>query len=212
MSRAGGCPGQKSTTRSTGSDAWLGYPRTPPHHAEGDVATHTRMAAEALASLPAWWALPAPERVRLFAAVLLHDVAKPDSTQHHDDGRITSYGHSRRGDLIARRVLWQLRASVAWREHVAALVRHHQLPFWALERPNLEAIVLRVSLVARNADLALLASADILGVREEPGPHRARTRAGDRPAGAPLGDPRPHRGPHRALDRHRTATIKSSFD
>ncbi len=147
--------------------AWIrrleGVPQDVIHHAEGDVSVHTRMAAQALAKLAPWRALPAEERVRLFAAVLLHDVAKPDCTRHTDDGRITAHGHSRRGDLIARRVLWELGAPVAWREHVAALVRHHQIPFWALERPDLERIVLRVSLVARNADLALLATADILG-------------------------------------------------
>ena len=47
---------------------------------------------------------------------------------------------------------------------MAALIRHHQVPFWALERPrDLDRIVLRVSLLASNDDLALLATADILG-------------------------------------------------
>jgi predicted kinase len=138
-------------------------PQDRVHHAEGDVATHTRMAAEALASLPAWRELPMDDRVRLFATVLLHDVAKPDCTQHTDDGRVTAHGHSRRGDLLVRQVLWRLGAPVGWREHVAALVRHHQVPFWALERADLERIVLRVSVMARNEDLALLATADILG-------------------------------------------------
>lgn len=139
-----------------------GVPQDPVHHAEGDVATHTRMAAEALAGLAEWRALPPAERVRLFAAVLLHDVAKPDCTRRVD-GHLSAHGHSRRGDLTARRVLWELGAPPAWREHVAALVRHHQVPFWAMERPDLERVALRVSLVARNADLALLATADILG-------------------------------------------------
>jgi predicted kinase len=147
--------------------AWVrrlaGVAQDPIHHAEGDVATHTRMACEALAALPEWRARVEADRVRLFAAVLLHDAAKPDCTQVQPDGRITAHGHSRRGDLIARRVLWELGAPVRWREHVAALVRHHQVPFWALERPDLDRIVFRVSLSARNDDLALLASADILG-------------------------------------------------
>ncbi|MBU2663644.1 AAA family ATPase [Actinoplanes bogorensis] len=140
-----------------------GVPQDPVHHGEGDVATHTRMAAEALATQPAWRALPPAERVRLFGAVLLHDVAKPDCTRTDDDGRITAHGHSRRGDLTVRRILWELGAPRAWREHVAALVRHHQVPFWALERPDLEQIVLRVSLLASNRDLAMLADADITG-------------------------------------------------
>jgi predicted kinase len=140
-----------------------GVEQDPTHHAEGDVATHTRMAAEALAGLPLWRARPAAERTLLFAAVLLHDVAKPDCTQRTPEGRVTAHGHSRRGELAARRILWEAGVPIGFREHVAALVRHHQVPFWALERPDLRQIVLRVSLLARNDDLALLATADILG-------------------------------------------------
>jgi predicted kinase len=140
-----------------------GVPQDAIHHAEGDVEVHTRMACEALAELPGWRARPADERTRLFAAVLLHDVAKPQCTQTDEMGRITAHGHSRRGDLMVRRVLWELGAPVTWREHVAALVRHHQVPFWALERPDLQQIAFRVSLLSRNDDLVLLATADILG-------------------------------------------------
>ena len=133
------------------------------HHAEGDVEVHTRLAVEALVQLPRWRARPVDERVRLFAAVLLHDAAKPWCSQRDEAGRVTAHGHSRGGDLHARRVLWHLGVPVDWREHVAALVRHHQVPFWALERPDLDAIAFRVSLLARNDDLALLAVADITG-------------------------------------------------
>ncbi|PRY33976.1 AAA family ATPase [Umezawaea tangerina] len=140
-----------------------GVVQDPVHHAEGDVATHTRMACEALAALPEWRARPPHERVLLFAAVLLHDSAKPFRTQVDEHGRVTAHGHSRHGDLLARRILWELGAPPAWREHVAALVHHHQVPFWALERADLERIVFRVSLLARNDDLAILATADILG-------------------------------------------------
>ncbi|MEV0269039.1 AAA family ATPase [Hamadaea sp. NPDC050747] len=147
--------------------AWLrrleGVEQDPRHHAEGDVATHTRLAAEALAALPSWRALDPDHRVRLFAAVLLHDVAKPFCTQTEADGSVTAHGHSRRGELLARRILWELDAPLGFREQVAALVRHHQIPFWALERDDVEQIVLRVSITARNDDLAMLATADILG-------------------------------------------------
>lgn len=138
-------------------------PQDPVHHAEGDVATHTRMACEALAGSSEWRARPADERVRLFTAVLLHDAAKPDCTKTETDGRVTSHGHSRRGDIIARRVLWELGAPIAWREHVAALVRHHQVPFWTVERGDLQRVAFRVSLLARNDDLVALATADIRG-------------------------------------------------
>ena len=140
-----------------------GVVQDPVHHAEGDVATHTRMACEALVALPEWRARPEHERTLLFATVLLHDCAKPFRTQVDEHGRVTAHGHSRHGDLLARRILWELGAPRAWREHVAALVNHHQVPFWALERPDLTRIAYRVSLLARNDDLAILATADILG-------------------------------------------------
>jgi predicted kinase len=143
--------------------ALTGVPQDALHHGEGDVEVHTRMACEALAELPEWRARPAGERVRLFATVLMHDVAKPYSTAIDEGGRITAKGHSRRGDLMVRRILWELGAPVPWREHVAALVRHHQVPFWAFERDDLQRIAFRVSLLARNDDMVLLATADILG-------------------------------------------------
>jgi predicted kinase len=142
--------------------AMAGVPQDAVHHAEGDVETHTRMAVEALAALPQWRTRQPADRVRLFATVLMHDIAKPYTTREVD-GRLTAHGHSRRGDLMVRRVLWELDTPIAWRESVAALVRHHQVPFWALERPDLERIALRVSLIASNDDLSLLATADILG-------------------------------------------------
>ncbi|WP_432981985.1 AAA family ATPase [Dactylosporangium sp. CA-233914] len=66
---------------------------------------------------------------------------------------------ARRGELVARRVLWEMGVPIAWREHVAALVRHQRLPFEALERTDLDRVAFRVSLLARNDDLALLALA-----------------------------------------------------
>jgi predicted kinase len=140
-----------------------GVPQDPIHHAEGDVATHTRMALEALVCLQEFKDLPAERQEIMRSAVLLHDVAKPYCTQHSPEGRITAHGHSRRGELMARRILWEAGVPAGHREHVAALIRHHQLPFWALERTDLERVVLRVSLLASNEDLALLATADILG-------------------------------------------------
>ena len=55
-------------------------PQDPHYHAEGDVLIHTRMVAEALVTLPDWQALTPPARAVLFAAAVLHDVAKPICT------------------------------------------------------------------------------------------------------------------------------------
>lgn len=75
--------------------------------AEGDVWIHTRLVCEALVALPEWQALAAEDRDLVFAAALLHDVAKPLCTRV-ENGRVTSRGHSQRGAIEARRILWEL--------------------------------------------------------------------------------------------------------
>lgn len=147
--------------------AWLrglaGCPQDPVHHAEGDVWVHTRMVCEALASLPAWRSLPEGERRILFAAALLHDVAKPDCTGVEPDGRITTRGHSRQGSIRARVLLWKRNVPFADREQVAALVRHHQVPYFLIDRADARRKAIEVSQTARCDHLALLAEADVRG-------------------------------------------------
>jgi hypothetical protein len=111
-------------------------PQDPAYHAEGDVWVHTRLVCEALAGMPAWRSLPEAERRAVFAAALLHDVAKPACTRTDPDGRITSRGHSRRGAILARQILWRLGVPLAAREEVAALVRHHQVPYHLVGRQS----------------------------------------------------------------------------
>jgi putative nucleotidyltransferase with HDIG domain len=143
-------------------------PQNPRYHAEGDVLTHTRMVAEALAALPAWRALPPTERAALFLAALLHDIGKPATTEIAPDGRISSPNHSRVGAAIARGLLWDnegLGAPLSFteRELVAALVRHHGLPLWFLERADIARGVLPASLRVPLDLVALLAEADVRG-------------------------------------------------
>jgi predicted kinase len=139
-----------------------GCPQDPVHHAEGDVWIHTRLVCEALAALDAWRALPQGERQVLFAAAVLHDVAKPECTRV-EDGRITSRGHSRRGAIVARNLLWRMHVPFAAREQVAALVRFHQTPYFLIDRPDARRLAIEVSQTARCDLLALLAEADVRG-------------------------------------------------
>ena len=139
-----------------------GCPQDTTHHAEGDVLVHTRMVVEALTSLPAWRALPRPEREIVFTAALLHDVAKPDCTRV-EDGRITSRGHSKRGAIKARTLLWGLDLPFVSREQVAALIRFHQIPFFLIDKPDARRTLYEVSQSARCDLLALVAEADARG-------------------------------------------------
>jgi predicted kinase len=139
-----------------------GCPQDPAYHQEGDVWVHVRMVCEALVGMEAWRSLPAIERENLFAAALLHDVAKPSCTRH-EDGRITSRGHSPRGAIDARRILWDLGVDFAVREQVCALVRYHQTPFHLIERADAQRRAFLISQTARCDLLATLARADALG-------------------------------------------------
>jgi predicted kinase len=152
--------------------AWLralaGVPQEPTYHAEGDVLVHTRMVAEALAAMEPWRGLPPAERGMLFAAALLHDAAKPARTRVEPDGRITSPGHARMGEHVARHLLWtsdglEEPPPFAWREVVARLVRWHGLPLWFFDKADPQRAVIAASMTARLEHVALLAEADVRG-------------------------------------------------
>ncbi len=140
-----------------------GCPQDPVYHAEGDVWIHTRMVCEALAALPAWRGLPDDERRLLFATALLHDAGKPDCTRTEPDGRISSRGHSRRGAIIARNVLWREALPFTIREQVCALIRFHQVPYYLIERTDPLRSVAAISQTARCDLLTILAEADVRG-------------------------------------------------
>jgi predicted kinase len=140
-----------------------GTRQDPIHHAEGDVAVHTHLVCAAMAELEAFRGLDDEARAIAFAGALLHDVAKPDCTREDEAGRVTSHGHSVRGAFLARRILWRLGATFAMREQVVGLVRHHQVPFWLLEREDPHRIVASISQVVRPDRLALVAEADARG-------------------------------------------------
>ena len=149
------------------ADELAATPQDATFHAEGDVWTHTQMALDALVAIDAWHAAGGDARVLLAAAVLLHDVGKPGTTRTEPDGRISSRGHSSRGEQMVRRALWEAGVGFARREHLCALVRHHQVPFFAIDRtpPEAAALIARLSWVTRNDWLAAVAEADGRGRR-----------------------------------------------
>ncbi|NEP12440.1 MAG: AAA family ATPase [Symploca sp. SIO2C1] len=138
-------------------------PQNPLYHAEGNVLIHTKLVCEALVALPAWRALPPTQRSVLFAAALLHDVAKPASTQVEADGTISSKGHVIQGSKMTQQILWDLRVPFSEREAVVALVRYGSLPLWFWDKPNPEQAVIKASQIIRCDMLSMLAEADVRG-------------------------------------------------
>ena len=135
------------------------------YHAEGDVWTHTNMVGDALVQIPEFRALDARARSIVFCASILHDIGKPATTRREDDGRITSRGHSLRGEIIARVMLWRAGADFELREAICGLIRYHQVPFFAVDQDDCERKVFRVSQVVRCDWLSLVAEADGRGRR-----------------------------------------------
>jgi len=133
-------------------------------HAEGDVAIHTEMVCTELVASVRFRALPRAAQEIVFVAALMHDVAKPACTRV-EDGRITSRGHSTRGEIMARRILWELGVALETREQIAGLIRYHQIPFFLLEADDPRRRAFRVSQAARCDLLAIVAWADAAGRR-----------------------------------------------
>ena len=138
-------------------------PQDPEHHAEGDVWTHTKMVCEALVALPEWQALPAEDREVVFAACLLHDIAKPVTTRIDDDGRIRQPGHSPRGAPVVRGLLWRLGGAPAIRERGPALGPPPQIPFFLMEEQDPRRRAAAISQTVRCDHLAQVTRADALG-------------------------------------------------
>ena len=141
-----------------------GVPQDPIFHAEGDVEIHTRMVLEALQELEEFKLLPEQDQHILLAAALLHDVEKRSTTVTETDGRVTSYGHAKKGELTSRRILYlDVPTPFPIREQIAKLVRFHGLPLWVLEKEDPRKAVIQASLEVNTYFLAILSQADVLG-------------------------------------------------
>ncbi|GAL84207.1 hypothetical protein MYP_1435 [Sporocytophaga myxococcoides] len=122
------------------------------------------MVTEALIGLDEFKMLNEQDQHILFASALLHDVEKRSTTVIEDDGRITSKGHAKKGELTARNILYtEVETPFFIREAIAKLVRHHGLPLWVFEKEDPVKAAISASLEVSTMHLSLLAQADILG-------------------------------------------------
>lgn len=108
-------------------------PQDPVFHAEGDVWTHTKMVCVALVNSQPYADASIKDRFVLFYAGLLHDISKPDTTVIDEvSGKISQPGHSRRGAIDARILLWRAGVPFDMRETICRIISVHQVPFFAL--------------------------------------------------------------------------------
>lgn len=133
-------------------------------HAEGDVWTHSKMVLAEAEKLDEWDDLSSRERTILKFTALLHDAAKPLTTQVDPvTGRTTSPKHAVKGEHLARGVLRELGCELTLREEISRMVRYHGRPAFLLERSQPAHEVVRMSWYVSNKLLHLFAVADTRG-------------------------------------------------
>lgn len=106
-------------------------PQDPIWHAEGDVLTHTQMVLDELYKLLSTVRVTAEERLVLALAVILHDIAKPETTRTKEINgmeRVVATGHEELGmAYLAPRIAdWPL--SPTLKTWLLGLVGAHQKP------------------------------------------------------------------------------------
>lgn len=143
-------------------------PQSAKYHGEGDVWTHTKMVVQELLQLPEYAKATPTEREILFFAALLHDVSKyRTSVLDVGTGQIGHPGHSKKGAVEARELLWDWQVPLETREHICRLIAVHQKPFFALAGTragqSAEFIVRELSWQVSVPLLGALAKADMLG-------------------------------------------------
>ena len=108
-------------------------PQDPTYHGEGNVLVHTDLVVGAMVNGQDYRSASENERFVLFYAALLHDIAKPSTTVIDPvTGKIGQPGHSRRGAIDARILLWRAGVPFELREEICRIITVHQLPFFAL--------------------------------------------------------------------------------
>ncbi len=138
-------------------------PQDSIHHAEGNVLIHTQMVLNKLIELPEFKSLSIEDQHILFASALFHDVEKR-STTIEENGRISSPGHAKKGEISTRSILYrEFETPFLPKEKISKLVRYHGLPIWIFDKVNSQKAIIESSLVCNNFLLSLLAKADMLG-------------------------------------------------
>ncbi|SET54551.1 AAA family ATPase [Thorsellia anophelis] len=139
-------------------------PQDPIYHAEGNVWIHTKMVVICLLDSSNYIQCSEEEKICLFLAALLHDIAKADTTTIDPlTGRIGHPHHSTRGAIDVRNYLWFQHAPFAIRECICGLIEHHQKPFHLMKKDNIEFHLHKLSWEIPLHLLLILAKADLFG-------------------------------------------------
>ncbi|HWI23265.1 MAG TPA: HD domain-containing protein [Baekduia sp.] len=128
---------------------------------------------EFAAPVKAWLAQPFADELTRGTALrfgaMFHDIAKPATQAHHDDGTVLGFpGHADEGARVSRAILARCKTSERLRAHVAALARHHLDAGYLVSDEPLSRRAIHRYLMASGdvaVDVTLLSIADRLATR-----------------------------------------------
>ena len=106
-------------------EALIGCPHNPIHHPEGDVWEHTLAAVDNAAHVREH--IPDAWKLAFMFGCLCHDLGKPSTTDFEE---LTSYGHDKAGEPIAREFMSRITNEVELIDRVALLTRNHMQPYF----------------------------------------------------------------------------------
>jgi tRNA nucleotidyltransferase (CCA-adding enzyme) len=93
----------------------------------GDVWTHTQFVCDVAAAIAERDGLEGEQRAALLFAALCHDLGKPSTTVHAEDGHIRSPAHDQAGVALAESLLGRIGCPHDIIAQVAPLVREHMV-------------------------------------------------------------------------------------
>lgn len=135
-------------------------PQEPSHHPEGSVWNHTMMVIDEAAKRKEQSKNP----IVFMWSALLHDIGKPATTEVKE-GKITSYGHDKKGKELAIAYLKTITEDKKLISEVATLVEHHMKPilFHKSKDTIKDGAFLKLATKVNLKDLILLSTCDRLG-------------------------------------------------
>ena len=100
----------------------------PIWHPEGDVEIHTQLTMKRMLSICEREGIVGDERAKFMFTMLLHDIAKPQTTEHEEKGGrmcITSKGHEGLGAVMAEEILNRIGIKPVMVEQIVKLIKFH---------------------------------------------------------------------------------------
>jgi tRNA nucleotidyltransferase (CCA-adding enzyme) len=144
-----------------------GLEQEPAWHPEGDVLTHSGLAAQAAAEMADEAGLAGDDRYVVVAAALLHDTGKATTTKRQADAagieRIVSPGHAEAGVELAESFLRSIGCPEHLRRRVTPLVAEHMAATTGGPTPRAVRRLARRLVPATVTEWALVVRADRLG-------------------------------------------------